>query len=238
MNPDRENEEFDQRKLRRSVRIKLSLGKLKPNQPLLSNHAIYSGKDIDILWRDDAGQIIDGEDAEAGEDTEGSMQSLGGAVRGRKQRGVSRKLNFGLMPTFPHPSGLSGRGGSAGFSKPRSASSRGGTSSRGESSGRTSAFKVKANKRELLLQLTPSIKFELLQDGKSSWPPHIRALWTSRLSSLLHEEAVIPRQLLSRITALLDTPNKSHAPVKDAYLADIPLPLDMQAVVWHAVRSA
>jgi hypothetical protein len=64
-----------------------------------------------------------------------------------------------------------------------------------KTSSRSSPSRLKGVKRENLVNLSPAIKFETVAEGKKHWPPHIQDLWRDRVSSLVHETKVVPRQL-------------------------------------------
>jgi hypothetical protein len=67
--------------------------------------------------------------------------------------------------------------------------------SRGWIASRSSPSRVKGIKRENFVNLSPSINFETVAEGKKHWPLYIRDLWRDRISSLVHETKVVPPQL-------------------------------------------
>jgi hypothetical protein len=73
-----------------------------------------------------------------------------------------------------------------------------------KTSSRSSPSRVKGVKRENLVSLSPTIKFETVPEAKKHWPPHIQDLWRDRVSSLVQENKVVPPQLkVSRVRATL-----------------------------------
>ena len=62
--------------------------------------------------------------------------------------------------------------------------------------------RVKGIKRDHLVNLSPTIKFETVAEGKKHWPSHVQTLWRDQVSSLVHETRVVPPRLKAGVPLL------------------------------------